>query len=1044
MTQLNANVSPLLPHQFPGVYREQEPQFVMFVKAYFAWLEQSNNINYFTRRIYDIKDVDNTFDSFIVYFKEKYLKNIHFDTKSDIRMFIKHALDLYRSKGTERATQLLFRAVLNEPASFYYPSTDLFKLSDGIWSRPIYLELTMGWNNNIKLEHKEIIGVQSQAIAFVDAIIRRKTNGRLQDIAYISAITGNFKSGEKIQPTDGSLAIGLCPTITGSLTNIQFPIVGSGQNYNPGDVIPISSLYGQSGLMRVTNVANSAGLVSITFIDGGYGFQTNASVYVSNAVIQYSNLQMFSSNLEQIHYFNWQEVITQPLATINYISGNGTFTAGMNVFTWSAGIITGSGVVLAANSSNSTAGQVVVNILSGNMNNTFFTTANTIKANVAVAGYVNSTATGTFIANNNYLTLRINNEVGTFYVGEEVSQPIVPGVDMNFGGGVGVVSGINPNFIQLVNVEGVFFQNQPATGTTMGQIFGQTSGATANVTGVDIGVGLINIGTKPFVASPFSYAFSAQTNGYIGSFTSAGAGFSVTVANTLLYPETVSINTDKLSDYAGLPLNNFNYGFPANANANANNGTISSTMSFTSLTVGKLAKIVLSGVGNNFITTPFVVIDQSNVSAEEINDDILQITGTSVHFSVGEIINQAATGARGMVKSFSNSSVMNVQRMKYANDFILTTNSTTTIIGASSNSTANVVNVDPDIMSPIMGRNVNLSTAFATGANTIITGQIVDSGFGFVNGDAISVGSNGAIGTAVIQTQGEGTGFYLQKGGFLSDQKKLFDGYFWQNFSYQIVSSVMLPKYQQMLDQITHPSGTIRFGSFVHNSQSNGQINVTNAVVNVVPFSLPGYAWWKFNANSGTTLIDSAQLDSGTFQGTLGSQWVSGKFTSGLLFNGIDNYVSSSNNIVNPQLFSISTWFKTNTVAGGKIVGFADVAVGSEGQYDRHIYMDTSGKIFAGVFDTGEGNVISSSLSYNDNNFHNAIFTFTGSLVSLYIDGNLVNSHATGAAQSYTGGWKVGGTKAWVGGYFQGIIDDVRIYNTVISSAEITYLQTNE
>jgi hypothetical protein len=841
MTQLVANVSPLLPHQFPGVYREQEPQFVEFVKAYFTWLEQSNNINYFTRRIYDIKDIDNTFDSFIVYFKEKYLKNIHFDTKSDIRMFIKHALNLYRSKGTERSTQLLFRAVLNEPASFYYPSTDLFKLSDGIWSPPVYLELTMNWTNNLQLEQKEIIGLQSEAVAFVDAIVRRKTNGRFQDVAYISAITGNFQVGEKIQPTDGSLAIDLCPTVTGSLTEIKFPTFGTGQDYNPGEIIPISSLYGQGGLMRVTQVANSAGLVSITFIDGGYGFQTNADLYISNAVIQYANLQSFSANLEQISYFKWKETITQPLATINYKSGTGSFPPGTNVFTWAGGIVVGSAVVLAANAINSSAGQIIINIYSGNMNNTFFTTANATTAVLnSVAGYTNSTATGTFIANTNFVTIRINNEVGPFYVGEGVSQPVLPGLDMNFGGGSGVVSGINPNFLQVSNVKGVFFQAEPVTGTILGQVFGQTSGAIANITGVDIGVGLINISANPFVPSPYSYAFSAMTNGQISSFTSAGQGFSVSIANSLLYPETISINTDKLNDYAGLPLINPTYGFPANAGANANNGTIASTMSFTSLTVGKLKNIFLSGVGNNFSTTPFVVVDQSNVSSEKINDDILQLVGSTAHFTIGELINQAATGARGMIKSSSNSSILFVQRMKYASDFIPTTNSTTIIVGANSGSTANIVGVDVDIMSPWMGRNVNISTAFATGANTLKQGQIVDSGFGFVNGDSISVGAGdgigtGGLGTAVLKTQGKGSGFYSQKGGFLSDQKKLFDGVFWQNFSYQIISSVMLPKYQQMLNQIIHPCGTIMFGRFVHNSVANGSLNVQNAVKTTTP-----------------------------------------------------------------------------------------------------------------------------------------------------------------------------------------------------------------
>jgi hypothetical protein len=59
---------------------------------------------------------------------------------------------------------------------------------------------------------------------------------------------------------------------------------------------------------------------------------------------------------------------------------------------------------------------------------------------------------------------------------------------------------------------------------------------------------------------------------------------------------------------------------------------------------------------------------------------------------------------------------------------------------------------------------------------------------------------------------GQAPGYYLTKGGFLSDVKKLYDGYYWQNFSYEIISPLMVSKYYKMVQEVTHVAGTIMFG----------------------------------------------------------------------------------------------------------------------------------------------------------------------------------------------------------------------------------------
>ena len=833
-TVLTANVSPLIPFQFPTFYREDYPNFVAFVQAYYQWLEQSNNASYFARRIYDIEDVDNTFDQFIVYFKEKYLKNIQFTTATNIRTVIKHALDIYRSKGTEQCITLLFQLAFDEIPAFYYPSTDLFKLSDGVWTIPTYLELTLQWDNNIQLQEKEIVGSKSGATAFVDNIIRRKTNNRMQDVAYISAINGNFETGEQIQPTDGSLPISKCPFVIGSLSEII--IQQQQQGYELGANIPISSTYGNGGIIRVSNTVDESGFFQAEFIDGGWGYAVgaNTNIYISNASLQISNLVTTSSNLEFVHYFYWMDTVTEPMASINYINSNNVWTIGANVFTYYANNLqSGYGIILNSTAANSTAGTLLISVYSGTFNSTnIYGDANSVHANVAASnGYTNSTATASFIANADLIILQLSaNTPAGFIVGEEIfsSGPLSGPVQDEKIEGWGIIQSLGANSITVNNVTGIFRVPNPVVGI---QVTGIMSNTTANAVSTSINMGVINT-AGTFFASPYALVTTPLTTGIISEVFMNGSGFSVTVANTLSYTENVSINTDLMGTYSAVSMAANTYGFPANPTANANTGTMASCLTMESLTIGKINNAITSeGIG--FTAPPYIVIDCPIVSNLEINDVLIEISNASASFVVGEIVTQQTTNALGMVRASSNSSFLYLERMSYANNFIVTANSTTTISGSISSAVANVINVDYDYMSQYMGRNASFVPEILSGNNIITNAQIIVSGYGFVNGEVVTIGSNGATGIAVIQSQGYGPGYYATDGGFLSDTKKLFDGYFYQNFSYQIISPIMLQKYQQMLTDITHVSGTIMFGNYVHNSYSNDSLNIANSVLTI-------------------------------------------------------------------------------------------------------------------------------------------------------------------------------------------------------------------
>jgi hypothetical protein len=192
------------------------------------------------------------------------------------------------------------------------------------------------------------------------------------------------------------------------------------------------------------------------------------------------------------------------------------------------------------------------------------------------------------------------------------------------------------------------------------------------------------------------------------------------------------------------------------------------------------------------------------------------------------------------------------------------------------------------------------------------------------------------------------------------------------------------------------------------------------------------------NSNNGT-LQNAPSLTADRF----------GNASSAYSFNGTSQYISTTTSVASPgpQNFSISVWFKTSS-AGGKLVGFSDTQTGSSTSYDRHIYMSNSGQIYFGVWPTTSPKTINTITTYADGNWHHAVATLsTTNGACLYVDGALMATDATiTSSGSYSGYWRVGygnlgsWTNAPTDYYFSGSLDDMAIYNTALTPAQIYVL----
>ena len=216
---------------------------------------------------------------------------------------------------------------------------------------------------------------------------------------------------------------------------------------------------------------------------------------------------------------------------------------------------------------------------------------------------------------------------------------------------------------------------------------------------------------------------------------------------------------------------------------------------------------------------------------------------------------------------------------------------------------------------------------------------------------------------------------------------------------------------------------------------------------------------WPLNDSTSTAADASPNGFNGTYEsGT--TQGVPGPFTGQTAtgFDGNTGLVTSQSQVTGPQTFSVEGWFKSTTNDGGKLIGFGSNQTGSSSSYDRHIYMMNDGQLVFGVYNNATETIETPNV-YNDGQWHYLVATYdatntTGPNMAFYVDGQLIGTNTSSAAQAYSGYWRVGGDNlnGWnldpwgsnsqgttqpASYYFNGTIADVAVYPTALSAAQV-------
>lgn len=794
-------------------------------RTLFGSVSLKYNPNYHIRRLREYDDVDTTTDEFILFFKEKYLKNIQFTTRTNTRQLIKHCLDLYRSKGSPRSVDLLFRLVFGVGARTYYPGEDVFKLSDGKWEVPKYLELSLN-ENTVQFVNKQITGLTSGATAFAEAVIRRTIKGKFIDVLYMSAIKGDFITGELINTSGNLLAAEDCPVVIGSLSELLLDARGVSANYVIGDIVDVYSANGEQAKARVASISDITGIVEFDLVNGGYGYTDDSQVLISEKVFQLDNVTIDTVNNFSYNYFNVFENIIQPSSNISYSNSTGQFANGLSVNSYYANAsLAGTGTIMSATTINATHGVLLISDLTGTMNATYFT-AGSNTANVSA--HANTSGVAETVDYSKTITIKYSNLANTNYaIGETVYQ-INSNTLTDLANGVvtAITADIGANsFLTLANTKGIFSNSIP--------LYGRTANLETDLLSVRINLGVANI-TSDFFSFTGNRIYGNNVNTHANiTVISQGTSAGFSISNTFNYTETVSLNTDYLINYKDVFLNANAYGLPGANGANLSSNLIPA-LSYSNVVIGKIVRLTGINIGSGYNLAPIIRIYEPQTYPAKIKDINLTIDNASGIFEEGELITQEAVSGRGLV-TFANSTFVQAELLRYNsnNFFVATSNATTQIVGENSAVTANVISIEENFDSEYIGLNAVVEAETKTSTGSVTDLQILDSGFGFFDNEIVSfekAGLSPGNAQAVLGKYGRGTGFYKQKGGFLSDTKKLFDGIYYQDYSYEIRSSITLKNYEEMLRKLLHIPGTKYFGAFVYDSETSVTSTISSKI----------------------------------------------------------------------------------------------------------------------------------------------------------------------------------------------------------------------
>ena len=205
---------------------------------------------------------------------------------------------------------------------------------------------------------------------------------------------------------------------------------------------------------------------------------------------------------------------------------------------------------------------------------------------------------------------------------------------------------------------------------------------------------------------------------------------------------------------------------------------------------------------------------------------------------------------------------------------------------------------------------------------------------------------------------------------------------------------------------------------------------------NRVLFAAGLVAAYGFNEGAGATVADaSGNGNTGTISN---AGWTAGgKYGAALTFNGVNSWVTinDSASLELTKGMTLEAWVDPTSLNGWEA---AVLKERPSGLCYALYTSDNSSRPPAAYINTGANDInATGATNLSLNSWSYLAATYNGSTLSLYVNGVLAKSRSiTGSILTSTGALRIGGDSVW-GEYFNGTIDEVRVYNVAQTVSQI-------
>ena len=853
---LDAKLSTLVENQFPAFYKEEGPKFLAFIKAYYQYLETTGKQQDIQRNLKSYKDIDDTLDEYIQYFRSELMPEIPDDALADKRLLAKRIKDLYTTKGTIDSYKLLFKILYDEDVEINFPADQMLKVSDGDFRIDRYL-VTHHDPRAYTLIGKTIKGSDSQAEGLVEDVKRLVAKNRDIDQILLSNVKGSFNHLEAIQLK--GVPNSYAPIVECGIRRVT--VATGGGEYRKGDIVDIiSSKTGAFAKAVVTDTSDLQSKVNFNLVDGGSG-------YVSSEENEGTILE--------------------------YVGGDGTAPASFRIF---AGDLTDTFALslctnkfIANTVFGATAPRVAYADSSLGIMNTH---ANTLLGSPDF-GFRESDETlsekRNFRTNANAVIVLENTSDPGVVVGDSLfgvtssANAIVKGIRRTYDATVDNVILAVDTFKNFQDNETV--KKATSTGTTVGTVKA-TNGFFANTIGYHVvqvantdGGGGITQGDEIVGIKSGAFGVVKRILDITASNQYDHDGDSTPDRKIITMQVTANTTANVSSQFDAGPMRAFiekegirkvnssvivgnNVVQTSNGQVENIHTTLNDSLLFVNSTVGTIARLSNRIGGQNFTKAPEVKVENRNVAALGIGEAYLTVQYDNANFGTGvnsiialdtnDRLEQTSTGAKANIMAVGQTiqhanntyeTVLRVwqdelQREPGGINWATGTTATKHFTDASQGSLAgtgavNIVSIQDE---GILGENAVITADI--GANgSIKTARVIDSGFSYKPNETITFSSSGRVnaiqaqGTITIDNIANAEGYYASTRGHVSSARGFIqDSNFYQEFSYEIAASIALTRYKDVALRLIHPAGQKFFGKFKVSTNAMSQSVSTSLI----------------------------------------------------------------------------------------------------------------------------------------------------------------------------------------------------------------------